>query len=266
MNNISILGVPYDDNSSFKKGPSLAPKLIKEALYSDSSNMWTEGGVNLSTKDNWSFEPDVDFSNESDFFTTIETNVARLLEQNKSVISLGGDHSITYPLISAFSKKYTDLTILHFDAHPDLYDELGGNKFSHASPFARIMENKLVNRLIQVGIRTLNGHQKEQAERFNVEIIDMKNIRKFDELTIEGDVYISFDLDCLDPAFAPGVSHFEPGGMSTRDVLSIIQNLDVNLVGADIVEYNPTRDINGMTSMVAAKILKEILDKMMNNV
>ncbi|MDA7848008.1 agmatinase [Sulfurospirillum sp.] len=266
MNNkkISILGIPFDENSSYKKGPSLAPKLIEEALHSDSSNMWTECGINLKTNNNWVFEKNIDFNKNIDFFAHIETSIENLLNQNKNVISLGGDHSITYPIINAYSKKYNNLTILHFDAHPDLYDELDGNKFSHASPFARIMEKHLVNNLIQVGIRTLTGHQKEQAEKFNVKIIDMKNISKFGELKIKGDIYISFDMDCLDPAFAPGVSHFEPGGMSTREVLSIIQNLNVNLVGADIVEYNPKRDINGMTSMVAAKILKEILAKMIN--
>ena len=257
--NISIINVPIDENSSHIKGPALAPELIKDALYCDSANMWTESGTNLNEVNNWSFE----FSTTNTSFTNIETKIEDLLKNDKQVISLGGDHSITYPIIKAYSKKYKNLTILHFDAHPDLYDELNGNKFSHASPFARIMENSLVNRLVQVGIRTLNGHQKEQVQKFGVEIIDMKNIKKFEELTIEGDVYISFDMDCLDPAFAPGVSHFEPGGMSTREVLTMIQNLNVNLVGADIVEYNPTRDINGMTSMVAAKILKEILDKML---
>lgn len=260
--NISIIGIPFDENSSYKKGPAQAPKLIKESLYSHSSNMYTESGTNLNKIKNWSFKEEIKFNSNTDFFKEIETNIESLLNQDDKVISLGGDHSITYPIISAFSKKYKDLTILHFDAHPDLYDELDGNKFSHASPFARIMENQLSQRLIQVGIRTLTEHQKEQAEKFNVEIIDMKNINKFKELKIEGNLYISFDLDCLDPAFAPGVSHFEPGGMSTREVLSIIQELDVNLVGADIVEYNPTNDINGMTSMVSSKILKELLDKM----
>jgi len=125
------------------------------------------------------------------------------------------------------------------------------------------MENKLATRLVQVGIRTMNGHQRQQAKRFGVEVIDMKNIKNAENIVFDGPVYLSLDLDCLDPAFAPGVSHHEPGGLSTRQLLEIIQNFSGQLVGADIVEYNPNRDINGVTGMVTAKLLKEILSKML---
>ncbi len=185
------------------------------------------------------------------------------MEKKVPIISLGGDHSITYPIITAYAKRHPDLTILHLDAHPDTYDDFEGNPFSHASPFARIMEKKLAKRLIQVGIRTMTGHQKEQAQRFDVDVIAMNEIDKAAELTFDGPLYLSLDMDCLDPAFAPGVSHHEPGGMSTRQVLEIIQNIKTPLVGADVVEVNPRRDINGVTAMVAAKLLKEIMAKMM---
>ena len=102
-------------------------------------------------------------------------------------------------------------------------------------------------------------HQDEQARRFGVEVIDMKHIAAVKKLSFDGPVYISLDMDCLDPAFAPGVSHHEPGGMSTRELLEIIQNLEGDIVGADIVEFNPDRDINGMTGMVAGKLLKELI-------
>jgi arginase family enzyme len=149
------------------------------------------------------------------------------------------------------------------DAHPDLYDVLESNRYSHACPFARIMEENLVDRLVQIGIRTLTGHQRQQAELFGVEIIQMREIEKVDALQFNGPMYLSLDMDCLDPAFAPGVSHYEPGGLSTRQVLEIIQNLKGSLVGADIVEYNPARDPQGITAMVAAKLLKEIIARMM---
>ena len=131
------------------------------------------------------------------------------------------------------------------------------------APLQRIMEENLVSRLVQVGIRTLTGHQLEQAKRFGVEIVEMKGIEKTSEIKFDGPVYLSLDLDCLDPAFAPGVSHYEPGGMSTREVLRIIQNLKGVLVGADIVEYNPQCDVHGITGMVAAKLLKEIISRML---
>ena len=177
---------------------------------------------------------------------------------------MGGDHSITYPILKAHHKKYGQVDILHIDAHADLYDNFEGDKYSHACPFARIMEDKLATRLVQIGIRTLSKHQAEQADKFGVEIIQMKDfdINKLPEF--KNPIYLSLDIDGLDPAFAPGVSHHEPGGLSTREVLSIIQKINVPIIGADIVEYNPTRDINDMTAMVSAKILKEIAAKILN--
>ena len=262
---IAVLGIPFDLNSSFRQGASLAPPRIREALFSDSTNMWTENGIDLGNAPGWQILDDLQFSEPQNGFTQIENRIGELPNENKRIISLGGDHSIAYPIIRAYGNAHPGLTILQLDAHPDLYDELDGNRYSHACPFARIMEENLVKRLVQVGIRTLNGHQREQAKRFGVEIIEMKNIDEVNALSLDGSVYLSLDLDCLDPAFAPGVSHHEPGGMSTRDVLNIMQNLQGNLVGADIVEYNPERDFMGMTGMVAAKLLKEILARMLEN-
>lgn len=265
-NDIAVIGVPFDDNSSYMQGTSDAPSLIRKALFSNSSNLWTENLIDLQTAFSWHFLPDIDFQDCGDngqAFDLIERSISELLNKRARVIALGGDHSITLPIIRAFAKIYPKLNILHMDAHPDLYDELNGNRYSHASPFARIMEEKLAVRLVQVGIRTLTGHQNDQAKRFGVEIIDMKRIEKVQDLTFDGPLYLSFDLDCLDPAFAPGVSHYEPGGMNTREALTIIQNLQGQLVGADIVEFNPKRDPQGITAMVASKLLKEVLAKML---
>ena len=151
------------------------------------------------------------------------------------------------------------LDILHFDAHPDLYDNLMDNKLSHASPFARIMETGRVERLVQVGIRTLNSHQREQAEKFGVEIYQMKDLTKLNSLRFSKPVYCSIDIDALDPAYAPGVSHFEPGGLSTRQLIDCLNGFKGRLIGADIVEYNPKRDFHNLTAMVAAKLLKEVI-------
>jgi len=188
-----------------------------------------------------------------------------LLERRLRPIALGGDHSITYPVIRAISRKYPGLAILDFDAHPDLYDEFQGSRSSHACPFARIMEQGLARRLVQVGIRTLNGHQRRQAERFGVELIQMKDWRGILP-ALDGPLYLSFDLDVLDPAFAPGVSHREPGGLSMREALGAIQSVSAEIVGADIVEFNPRRDVMNVTAAVCAKLLKEIAAKMLETV
>jgi arginase len=108
----------------------------------------------------------------------------------------------------------------------------------------------------------MHGHQAEQAKKFGVEVITMRELTRFAALKLEGPLYISFDVDVLDPAFAPGVSHYEPGGMSVREALNCIQSLQNHVVGADIVEYNPARDLHTQTAMVCAKVLKEIAARM----
>ncbi|MCD4675565.1 MAG: agmatinase [Desulfobacula sp.] len=259
---ICILGIPFDQNSSFLKGPSLAPKRIRESYFSESSNLWSEKGLDLGSIKNLYDLGDIDFKKDTDDFTRITNSVKNILNKNCHLICLGGDHSVTFPIIEAYAQQYDHRNILHLDAHPDLYDSLEGNIHSHACPFARIMEKKLAARLVQAGIRTMNGLQREQAQKFGVEVMEMKdgNIQ-LDELEFEGPVYLSLDLDCLDPAFAPGVSHHEPGGMTTRQVIDIIHQVKGKIIGADIVEYNPDRDIFSMTSMVAAKLLKEIITR-----
>ena len=260
---IAVLGIPFDENASFLHGPASAPPHIQKSFYSPSSNLWTENQIDLETNQAWQFAGDLEFIGDEPAFRKIESAVDELLSRKVRVISLGGDHSIAYPILRAYAKAYPGLNVLQLDAHPDLYDELNGNRHSHACPFARVMEEKLAKRLVQVGIRTMNGHQREQAQRFGVEIHEMRDDFQVDNLNFDGPIYLSLDLDCLDPAFASGVSHHEPGGLSTREVLHIIQNLQGNLVGADIVEYNPDRDPLGITGMVAAKLLKEILGRML---
>ncbi len=261
---ISILGIPFDANSSYLRGPAQAPQAIREELYSGSSNLWTEDGIDLGQPGSFHDAGDVSMPDDTGAaFLAIESAVDQTLKLGHPLICLSGDHSVTYPNIKAFHAHYPDLTILHFDAHPDLYDMLDGNRLSHACPFARIMEEQLARRLVQVGIRTINQHQLSQATRFGVEVIAMRNLDRFATVKFEGPLFISLDMDVLDPAFAPGISHYEPGGMSVREVLGCIQGLKVRVVGADTVEYNPTRDLHGQTAMVCAKFLKEIAAAML---
>ncbi|NIO79842.1 MAG: agmatinase [Candidatus Aminicenantes bacterium] len=246
------------------KGAASAPPLIRQAFHSESSNLWSESGINLDQQSLIFDAQDVDLFSTQNPLADIEKAIKKLLDQNYLPISLGGDHSISYPILKAFAEKFDKLNILQFDAHPDLYDEYQGNRFSHACPFTRIMEAYLVQRLVQVGIRTMNDHQQQQVERFGVEVIQMQDWRDDIKLKFDNPLYISFDMDALDPAFAPGVSHYEPGGFTTRQVINIIHNIETPLiVGADIVEFNPLRDQNGMTAMVGAKILKELAGKML---
>jgi agmatinase len=257
------LGVPFDENSTFMPGAALAPRRIREVLHSGASNLCAENGVDLGADSRWQDAGDLEPGTGRAALEQIESTVTALLAREASIVALGGDHSITSPIVRAYAARYQALNILHLDAHPDLYDVFEGNRYSHACPFARIMEEGLVAKLVQVGIRTMNPHQRAQAERFGVSVVDMGQWQPGFGLEIEGPLYLSLDLDVLDPAFAPGVSHHEPGGLSTREVLHIIHSLPTPLVGADIVEYNPLRDPVGITAMVAAKLLKEISAQML---
>ena len=175
-------------------------------FFSESSNLFTESGINLDQSSIFKYNGCLRLKNQNSEYEQIQKAVYNELEKKNRCISIGGDHSITYPIISAYTNFYKQLNILHFDAHPDLYDSFDNNPFSHASPFARIMENNLVEKLTQVGIRTMNAHQKEQAKKYNVQVIHMGRFDSTIQFDFDGPVYVSIDIDALDPAFAPGVS------------------------------------------------------------
>jgi len=255
-NSIELIGVPLDANSSYMRGAVGGPNAVVEALHCDSANLWTETGFDLSEK-----IKDKRLLELGDSPAALEQIQRAAFEAGKSdskPIFIGGDHSITYPLVKGMREAHGEFAILHFDAHPDCYDVFDGNRLSHACPFSRIMEEGLCSRLVSVGIRTATEHQREQRERFGIEWLEMKERNEWPTISFDTPVYVTFDMDVLDPAFAPGVAHHEPGGMSTREVLDIIQAIDAPIIGADIVEVNPDRDVNGVTAMVAAKILREI--------
>ena len=261
---VTLVGVPFDESSSFLRGAAEAPPKIREALHSHAANLVTEGGRDLGAEARFRDVGDLALPTGAAAFAAIEQGIAELLDGGDRLVALGGDHAVTYPIVRSFAKRYPRLTVLHLDAHPDLYDELDGNRLSHACPFARIMEEGLVARLVQMGIRTMTPHQRDQAERFGVEVTTADRWTPDMAAGLAGPVYLSLDLDVLDPAFAPGLSHHEPGGVSTRDVLEVVKRISAPLVGADIVEYNPVRYLHGVTAMVAAKCMKEIVDRMLS--
>ena len=255
---VRLIGLPTDSHSSFLRGPAQAPDAIRAALASDHANMATELGAELGqdiTLQDLGNLPLDETKGDVDRISAAATAAA---EADTTPIFLGGDHMVTYPIVAGLAEVHGPVNILHFDAHPDIYDDFEGDPLSHASPFARIMERGLGARLVQVGIRTLNRHCREQAARFGVEIIEMRSFSADAVPIPPAPLYVSIDLDALDPAFAPGVSHHEPGGLSVRDILSVLHRIQGPIIGADVVEYNPTRDINGMTAVVAAKFVKEL--------
>lgn len=259
---ISLIGVPYDLQSSFMQGAADAPEATREAYYCESANLWSETGYDLSETVTWA--DSLSFAAD-DAYEVMEKAGEDAGKADSLPIFIGGDHSVTYPLIKGMHKALGDFDILHFDAHPDCYHEFEGNPLSHACPFSRIMEEGLCKRLVSVGIRTASGHQREQRDKFGIEWLEMREHRNWPTLTFERPVYITFDMDTLDPSVVPGVSHHEPGGMSVREALDVIHAVNVPIIGADIVELNPTRDINDVTAMVTAKFIREIAGMMLQN-
>ncbi|MEY2883745.1 MAG: hypothetical protein RL490_1469 [Pseudomonadota bacterium] len=251
---VRLIGLPTDSNSSFLRGAAKAPPLIRAQLFSPHSNMAAESGGAFTLED----AGDLSLTETPADDALISAAVRQALADGAAPLLLGGDHWVTAPILAGVAAQLGPVTILHVDAHSDCYADFEGNPRSHASPFARILEAGHAARLVQIGIRTQTQHLRDQARCYGIEVVPMRDFTPAAVPRLAGPVYVSIDLDGLDPAFAPGVSHHEPGGLSVRQLLDVLHGIDAPVVGADIVEYNPTRDINDMTACVAAKLVKEL--------
>ena len=260
-----LLGVGWDDHSSHARGPARAPAFIRAALHDDAGNRYSANLTDVLAEDALRDHGDVALSGDAGDFDRILAAAGQVMASGDALLALGGDHAVSFPLVSAVAQTHPGLRIVHIDAHPDLYDDFEGDPLSHASPFARIMERGLASRLLQIGIRADTPHLREQAERFGARSYPPDEIETALVAIAalgDGPVYLTIDLDGLDPAFAPGVNHQEPGGLTMREVLRVIEALPGRLVGADVVELSPDRDLNGATARVAARLVKEIVARM----
>ncbi len=256
MTRVALLGLPTDQHSSFLRGAARGPAAIRAALHSPHSHLTASNGVEVGgVLHDLGDAPLLEDS--GDLARMVEAVRAAFAEG--PAIVLGGDHAITYPVLAGIAAaEIAPPRIVHIDAHPDLYDDFEGDPLSHASPFARILEQGLAGSLTQLGIRTVNAHLRDQIARFGVRAFAPDEHAAGLAALPAGPTYISIDLDGLDPAFAPGVSHHEPGGLTTREVLEVIWKTPGPVIGGDVVELNPDRDIHGMTATLAAKLVKEL--------
>jgi agmatinase len=258
-----MLGVPTDINSSYRRGAASGPQALRTAWrrYADFGNGSTESGLELGIDFELDDRGDVLIDESAADHDRIVVAAAAAAASGP-VLAVGGDHAVTWPLVEGLARVHGPLNLLHFDAHPDMYDDYEGNLRSHASPFARIMERGLARRLVQVGVRTWNRHNREQAQRFGVEVVEWSGFSP-DAVPIPSPpLYVTIDLDALDPAFAPGVSHPEPAGLTVRDIVQVLARIPSPIVGADLVELNPTQDQGDATSVVAVKLVKELMGAM----
>jgi len=260
--NLYVLGIAWDGSSSFRRGSREAPKVIREATTDELYNSFTEDLIDL--KEVWRYRDLGDVYGGS--FNDIVGKVSELLSRyyrGEVFLFLGGDHSITYASIKALREvSNSDFGLIYFDAHPDLYPQYGGDKYSHACTVRRLVEEGLIkgDEVIEVGIRAPTKEQVEFARKAGIRMISTSEARLNPHIKPGfTKAYISIDLDVLDPAFAPGVGNPEPGGLSVRELIDIIKNLELDVIAFDIVEFTPKYDYKGITAFAASKIIREVL-------
>jgi arginase len=260
---IQLLGLPTDVNSSYRRGCAEGPGAVRRAWqrYGEFGNATTEDGLEIGSDLHLDDLGDLPLEETPADHAAIVAAAAQAGRRGP-LLTVGGDHAVTYPLVEGLAQVHGPLNLLHFDAHPDLYHDYEGNPRSHASPFARILERGLARRLVQVGVRTWNVHNREQARRFGVEVVDWAGFSPERVPIPEAPLYVTIDLDGIDPAFAPAVSHPEPGGLTVRDVVAVLARIRSRVVGADIVELNPSQAPGDATAIVAVKLIKELASAM----
>ena len=271
---VAVVGVPFDSGTSYRSGTRFGPRKIREA----SLMLW---GYNnpLAVKPLDALKVidygDVDVIPPSivDTYQNVESEVGAILHAGATVISLGGDHSISLPLLRAHARKFGPLSVVHFDSHPDTWDtEFGGRPYSHGTPFRRALEEKLINPAgyIQVGLRgpTSGARDWQEARDLGVRVITLDEaaalgvpavIAAIHE-TVKGPTYVSLDIDAADPAFAPGTGTPEVGGFTSHQLLQLVRGLrGLDLVGFDLVEVCPPYDHGDITAILAANLAFEYL-------
>jgi agmatinase len=263
---IVVLGLPFDMATTGRSGARMGPTAIRQATV----NLAWEG-----KRFPWPFSllknckiidaGDLVFApgDAANFCTQVETAVGQLLDSSKTVLSLGGDHFVTLPILRAHAKKFGKMALIHFDAHTDTYNN--GSCYDHGTMFYHAPKENLIDcdKSVQVGIRT---NYKEENHGFSVINAMQANDMSVDEIAAQiksrvGDmpVYLTFDIDCLDPAFAPGTGTPVCGGLTTDKTLKILRSLaGINIIGMDVVEVAPAYDNSDVTALAAATIAVEL--------
>ncbi|MFQ5496715.1 MAG: agmatinase [Nitrosopumilus sp.] len=258
----TIFGIPFDATHSYKPGCRFGPDAIRDS-FNNIEIFHPELQVDLETvniEDLGNTRHTVVASEMIDMVKKITTE---LVAKNRQLFILGGEHSITYGTYTSFPKN-TGYVV--FDAHYDLRDEFADIKLSHASYLRRIVEERGSDNILHVGARAFVKEELQFLQENNIKIISDREIRDGDGPKLLKDhmstfdtIYSSFDLDVLDPAFAPGVGNPEAAGITSRELFDMIHSLkDSKITGVDIVELNPYHD-NGATASLAAKIISTLI-------
>lgn len=264
---IVVSGIPFDLATSNRPGARFGPRGIREAstqlAWGGPHWPWQFDTFELLNVIDWG-DVSFEYGNSQEMLEKVEAHAEEILRAGKSMLSLGGDHLIALPLLRAHARHLGELALIHFDAHTDTYEETGA--YDHGSMFKHAVREGLIDpdHSVQIGIRT---DYTRQGHRFTVldgDLVQNQSLHATVDAIREtvGDrrAYVSFDIDCLDPCYAPGTGTPVCGGLTTNQALQILRNLvEVDLVGMDLVEVAPIYDIGQVTSLAGAHLAMEYL-------
>jgi len=255
-----IFGIPFDATTSYKPGTRFGPDEVRNASWGleTFSPILKKDLVDVKICDKYNVSIE---GTQKDIINRAYLAAKNVMENGKVPVMIGGEHSVTYPMVKAVKEVYKDFLVIHFDAHCDLRDSYHGNSQSHASVIRRAYE--LTNDIFQFGIRSGDNDEWEfgwENTNLSMNMPTKEDIKKIKELNKP--IYLTIDIDVLDPAFAPGTGTPEPCGFSTKelmDALYMLAEVKDRIIGFDVVEVSPHYDLGKITSVTAAKIIRELM-------
>lgn len=264
---LAITGVPFDQAVTHRPGTRFGPRAIREASTLQA----------FDAPYGWGFDPlgafsivdygdlAFDYARVSDFPAALTAHIAGILAAGAGSIALGGDHYISFPILRAYAAVFGPLSLIHFDAHSDTWADDDFDRIDHGTMFYKAVKAGLIDpaRSVQIGIRT------ENPDTLGVQIIDAREVhdtgaaavaQKVRRIVGDHPAYVTFDIDALDPAFAPGTGTPVWGGLASWQAAAILRDLaGINMVGGDVVEVSPPYDTTGATAIAGAHVAMELL-------
>ena len=272
---VAILGVPYDSSTSYRSGSRFGPRAIREQSlllwgYNNAQRVAPFRSLKvIDVGDVDVVPPDILAT-----YQQIERTASRILDSGVRLVTLGGDHSISLPLLRAHAREHGPMAVVHFDAHPDTWDsEYPNQPYSHGTPFKRAIEEGLIDTsaYLQIGIRGPTNGPEDYTDAIGLGArmvtLDEIRCRSIDDVSREirttvgsRPVYVTLDIDVVDPAFAPGTGTPEVGGLTSYEILQLVRGLrGLNTIGFDLVEVSPPYDHSNITAILAANLAFEFL-------
>ena len=264
---LAVTGVPFDQAVTNRPGTRLGPRAIREASTLQAPDAPYGWDIDpLSDMDVVDYgDLAFDYANIPDFPAALTAHIAGILDAGAASLTLGGDHYISFPILRAYAAKFGPVSLLQFDAHTDTWADDDMSRVDHGTMFYKAVKEGLVDpaRSVQVGIRTSN------ADTLGVNIIDAREVhtigpqavaQKIKAILGDYQTYLTFDIDCLDPAFAPGTGTPVWGGLTSAQAMIILRDLaGINMVGGDVVEVSPPYDTTGATAIAGAHVATELM-------